>query len=141
MIVLEDTSSWEIIYLNDLSNDNNSIVTDTEHSGNDSLLQPLNIQTGIYPCCSLTVEASSSVNLNLLASLLYSYPITSRAQFLIRGFLVGFDIGFRNTFTETHPCNLLSTSLNPPGVTEAIIKKFDDAIKMLAKVGRNCALG
>ena len=66
-----------------------------------------------------------SVNLNLLASLLDSYPITSRAQFLIRGFLVGFDIDFRNTFTETCPRNLRSASLNAPGIIEAIIKELN----------------
>ena len=203
LIVLEDASSWEIIYLNDLSADNTSSVTNIDHSINDSLLQPSNTQTGIFPRRPLPVEASSSVNLNLLASLLDSYPITSRAQFLIHGFLVCFDIGFRDIFTETRPRILRSASHNAPGITEAIIKelnrgftagpfltppfrsthvsplgavakpdgtcrlildlssprgsavnegisrlnysvtysKFDDAIKMVAKVGRNCALG
>ena len=98
------------LYLNDLSADNISSVTDTDHSSNDSLLQHSNIQTGIFPHCLLPAEASLSVNLNLLASLLDSYPISSKAHFLIRGFLVGFDIDFRNTFT--------------PGITEAIIKEL-----------------
>ena len=32
IFIIEDASSWEIIYLNDLSADNNSNVTGTDHS-------------------------------------------------------------------------------------------------------------
>ena len=66
----------------------------------------------------------SSVNVDLLVSLLSDHPDQELVSFVIDGFRHGFDIGFVGPPVSTRPRNLLSARAHPTPVTQAIFKEI-----------------
>ena len=79
------------------------------------------------PFHSLPYGVISPINVDILDSLLVDHPQQAIRQFLVSGFRVGFDIGFRGRFQvrNARPRNLRSALDNPEPVTEAIRKELE----------------
>ena len=67
---------------------------------------------------------TSPINVAVLHHFLQFHPQKQLVAFLIRGFLEGFDIGYRGVITHSSPNNLLSARKNPESVTKAIKKEL-----------------
>ena len=67
---------------------------------------------------------NSPININNLAEALTNYPNRNLANYLINGFIYGFDIGYSGNIVSSLPQNLLSARNNPAAVTSAINKEL-----------------
>ena len=67
---------------------------------------------------------NTPININNLAEALTNYPNRNLANYLINGFIYGFDIGYSGNIVSSLPQNLLSARNNPAAVTSAINKEL-----------------
>ena len=79
----------------------------------------------VNPFLSLPLYIVTPINVNNLQSVLKNYPHTDVVNFILEGFKMGLDIGFRATFSDndTRPRNLLSARDNKDRVSSAIAKE------------------
>ena len=106
------------------------LFSDTDLNANDYLYsnlgtRPLNADLEydsdlIVEFRPLPQDISAPLNTNLFETLLESYPDRVAVDFLLHGFVHGFDLGFRGDIISTRPPNLRSALNNRQSVTSAI---------------------
>ena len=68
----------------------------------------------------LPTTINSPINIEFLATCLLNYPNRNLANYLLNGFLYGFDIGYSGPVSSCRPQNLLSARNNPQVINTSI---------------------